>query len=93
MTAALPGDPGLQPERTDLAWRRTHLSVVVAALAVARHPLAGDEPLLLLFAAVAVAGLVAFLLLARRRVPATATVVTALAVAELAGNLGATGVI
>lgn len=41
MTAA--GDPGLQPERTRLAWRRTMLAVTVVAILAIRLGLAGGR--------------------------------------------------
>lgn len=79
------GDPGLQPERTELAWRRTHLSLVVATLVVARHPLAGDHLGLRVGTAALVAVLAAFLLVGRRRAGVTAAVAGALAVIETIG--------
>jgi hypothetical protein len=38
-------DPGLQPERTRLAWRRTALTVVVVALLAARLAVVRGAPL------------------------------------------------
>lgn len=38
------GDPGLQPERTSLAWRRTGLGAVAAAVALVRVALLRGSP-------------------------------------------------
>ncbi|MFE7224545.1 DUF202 domain-containing protein [Nocardioides sp. NPDC057577] len=85
MSGGEAADPGLQPERTELAWRRTHLSLVVAALVVARHPLAEGQLWWRLAAALAVGGLAAYLLLGRRRVGVTATVAALIALVEVVG--------
>ncbi|MFF4188352.1 DUF202 domain-containing protein [Streptomyces sp. NPDC001691] len=64
-------DPGLQPERTRLAWRRTTLACTVAAVLAARQALhRGGSPLSLV--AVALSGLVwlGFLVVAHRRIQA-----------------------
>lgn len=79
------GDPGLQPERTELAWRRTHLALVVAALVVVRHPLTSGRPWLPVATAASVAALAVLLLVGRRRVGVTAAVAGALAVIETIG--------
>ncbi|MEU1077878.1 MULTISPECIES: DUF202 domain-containing protein [unclassified Streptomyces] len=69
MTGAADRDPGLQPERTRLAWRRTTLSCTVAAVLAAKQALhtggTAVGPV-----AVALSGLVwlGFLVVAHRRI-------------------------
>jgi uncharacterized membrane protein YidH (DUF202 family) len=54
------GDPGLQPERTSLAWRRTGLAATVATLAMVRVAIVRDAPLIAaLCAGLAVVGIAA----------------------------------
>ncbi len=99
-----PFDPGLQPERTALAWRRTALSLAVGALAAGRmlEPLLGRVAWMV--AAVGVALGFGLLLVARRRAalvgralattgdleagPGAALLVGVTAVAVLAGVAG-----
>ena len=51
-------DPGLQPERTELAWRRTVLAVAIGAIAALRllPPVLGTWSLSLGFAGLGLAG-------------------------------------
>jgi uncharacterized membrane protein YidH (DUF202 family) len=71
LTAVPERDPGLQPERTRLAWRRTTLTFTVAAVLAARQ-VAGGDLSAAGFVAVALSALVwlGFLRVAHRRVHA-----------------------
>ncbi|RGC69857.1 hypothetical protein C5N14_05470 [Micromonospora sp. MW-13] len=60
------GDPGLQPERTRLAWRRTLLALTVVTVLTVRLALTGDAAGAVL-AGVAIAGWAATLALCWRR--------------------------
>ncbi|GAA1363173.1 DUF202 domain-containing protein [Streptomyces beijiangensis] len=60
-------DPGLQPERTRLAWRRTTLSFTVAAVLAGKQALDGATPAGVVAAAFGLLLWVAFLWVAHRR--------------------------
>ncbi|MGW1294615.1 DUF202 domain-containing protein [Streptomyces sp. NPDC002533] len=69
MTAATDRDPGLQPERTRLAWRRTTLTATVVALLAGRQALhSGASPAALVAGALSALAWLGFLLVAHRRV-------------------------
>ncbi|WP_431946602.1 DUF202 domain-containing protein [Actinacidiphila sp. bgisy167] len=66
-----PRDPGLQPERTRLAWRRTTLAFAVAALLAGRAAvLHGGSPADLLGLSLCAAAWLAFTVTAQRRITA-----------------------
>ncbi|WP_329035844.1 DUF202 domain-containing protein [Streptomyces sp. NBC_00178] len=62
-------DPGLQPERTRLAWRRTTLACTVVALLAGRQALhGGARPAGVLAVALSLMAWLGFLAVAHRRV-------------------------
>lgn len=66
-------DPGLQPERTRLAWRRTTLSATVAAVLAVKTSLHGGVSVAGMAACALCVGLwLGFLALAHRRIRALA---------------------
>ncbi|MFG3508408.1 DUF202 domain-containing protein [Streptomyces sp. NPDC047821] len=68
-------DPGLQPERTRLAWRRTTLSATVAAVLAAKQAVHdGVTAAGLMGAGLSLLVWLAFLVVAHRRVRALSTV-------------------
>ncbi|WP_321162654.1 MULTISPECIES: DUF202 domain-containing protein [unclassified Streptomyces] len=91
-------DPGLQPERTRLAWRRTTLSATVTAVLAARTALGrGAGPVQAVAVALCAALWLGFLYIAQRRtqglagspspgpLPPTRAAAAVLCIAALAG--------
>lgn len=76
-------DPGLQPERTALAWQRTGLSAAVVAVLLVRSGVVGSSPLEIAGGACA-AVVVLLSALAARAVPSVRTRLILVTVAVVA---------
>ncbi|WP_236796219.1 DUF202 domain-containing protein [Amycolatopsis sp. GM8] len=79
-------DPGLQPERTTLAWQRTGLSAAVVAVLLIRSGIVGGSPLEIAAGACA-AFVVLLCALAARSVPSARVRLWLVTVAVLACGL------
>ncbi len=60
-------DPGLQPQRTTLAWTRTGIGCAALTVLLARHVFLTEGPIAFIGAALAAAATVTIFVLGRRR--------------------------
>lgn len=64
-----PWDPGLQPERTALAWQRTGLASCLASLVALRDGIAATAPAVTAFAVLALAAALTVVVRSRAELP------------------------
>lgn len=83
---ANPHDPGLQPERTALAWQRTGLSAAVVAVLLLRYGVAAGAALWIV-GGVCAAVVVVLAALAGRDVPATRVRLTLVTLAVIGAGV------
>lgn len=85
------GKPGLQAERTALAWARTAAVALVTSILLARHGLDARRPLLFLGALSTTALAISALWICRHRVPGDSSR-TALPIRSALATAGLTGI-